>query len=145
MAKGEGMAEAESAASTPQASMAVEQDTIRAATLDSIRALMLIRAYRVRGHLIADLDPLGIEGNDHHPELDPATYGFTEADYDNEIFINYVLGLETATLGKILEVERVTYCGRVRAEFMHIHAPDEKSRIQDTVEGRPNRLQLRVG
>ena len=55
---------------------------VRAATQDSVRALMLIRSYRVRGHLIARFDPLGLEGNTHHPELDPKTYGFTEADMD---------------------------------------------------------------
>ncbi len=131
--------EAESAASPP---LAADQDLIRAATLDSIRALMMIRAYRVRGHLIADLDPLGIEGNEHHPELDPATYGFTDADYGHEIFINYVLGLETATLEKILEVVKETYCERVGVEFMHIQEPDEKSWIQQNVEGSRNRLAL---
>ncbi|MCY4480380.1 MAG: 2-oxoglutarate dehydrogenase E1 component, partial [Rhodospirillales bacterium] len=55
---------------------------VQAETIDSIRALMMIRAYRVRGHLIASLDPLGLEGERHHPELDPKSYGFSEADYD---------------------------------------------------------------
>merc|ERR1711879_510557 len=81
----------------------VDDDVIRAATLDSIRALMLIRSYRVRGHLIAHFDPLGIEGKDYHPELDPKSYGFTDADMDRPIFIDFVLGLETATLREIVE------------------------------------------
>ncbi|MCH7544069.1 MAG: 2-oxoglutarate dehydrogenase E1 component [Proteobacteria bacterium] len=113
-------------------------DEIRAATLDSIRALMLIRAYRVRGHLLADLDPLGLEERPPHPELEPASYGFTEADYDREIFINYVLGLETATLAQILEVVKQTYCAKVGVEFMHIQDPDEKAWIQERVESTRN-------
>src|SRR5579863_9978618 len=69
-----------------------------AAALDSIRAVALIRGYRVRGHLIADLDPLGLTKRTSHPDLDPATYGFTEADYDRPIFVNNLLGFATATL-----------------------------------------------
>ncbi len=73
-------------------------------TINSIRALMLIRAYRVRGHLEAKLDPLGQQVPRHHPELDPATYGFTPADYDKPIFIDNLLGRETATIREILAV-----------------------------------------
>ncbi|OYV87053.1 MAG: hypothetical protein B7Z64_02250, partial [Acidiphilium sp. 21-68-69] len=74
----------------------------RQGTIDSIRALMFIRAYRVRGHLQADLDPLGLREPGPHPELDPATYGFTEADMDRPIFIDMVLGRETATMREII-------------------------------------------
>jgi 2-oxoglutarate dehydrogenase E1 component len=121
----------------PQA--AVSADEIRAATLDSIRALMLIRAYRVRGHLQADLDPLGLENRGAHPELAPASYGFTDADYDRPIFIDYVLGLESATLRQILSVLRATYCGKVGVEFMHMQAPEEKAWVQERVESSRNR------
>ncbi len=115
---------------------------VRAATLDSIRALMLIRSYRVRGHLIANFDPLGLEGNTHHPELDPESYGFTAADYDRPIFINNVLGLETATLGEIMAVLKETYCGTIGVEFMHIQEPDEKAWIQRRIESIHNRTQF---
>ena len=108
------------------------------ATRDSIRALMLIRAYRVRGHLIADLDPLGIETEKHHPELDPASYGFTEADYDRPIFVDGVLGLQWATLREVVEVVRQTYCRRIGVEFMHIQYPDQKSWIQQRIESSRN-------
>ena len=101
-------------------------DDMRAATLDSLRAVMLIRAYRIRGHLIADLDPLSLENKPLHPELDPATYGFTDEDWDRPIFINYVLGLETATLREIVETLRRTYCGTIGVEFMHIQDPAQK-------------------
>ncbi len=107
---------------------------VREATLDSIRALMLIRAYRVRGHLLAKLDPLGLEARQHHPELDPATYGFQERDMDREIFINYVLGLETATIREIMAILHETYCGHIGIEFMHIQDPDEKAWLQERME-----------
>ncbi|MEM9810994.1 MAG: 2-oxoglutarate dehydrogenase E1 component, partial [Pseudomonadota bacterium] len=84
---------------------------IQAAVRDSIRALMLIRAYRARGHMIANLDPLGLREIEVHPELTPATYGFTDEDYDRDIFLDMVLGLETASLRTILEILRRTYCG----------------------------------
>ena len=108
---------------------------LRGATLDSLRALMLIRSYRVRGHLNANLDPLGIEGRDPHPELDPATYGFTEADMDRPIFIDHVLGLETATMREIEKVLRLTYSGNIGYEFMHIQYPEQKAWIQERIEG----------
>ena len=107
---------------------------LRAATLDSIRALMLIRAYRVRGHLEARLDPLGLKPVEPHPELDARTYGFTEADMDRPIFINNVLGLETATLAEITAAVRETYCGTIGVEFMHIQEPAQKAWIQERIE-----------
>src|SRR3546814_17624720 len=89
---------------------------------------MLIRAYRVRGHLEADLDPLGLKAIEPHPELDPKSYGFTEADMDRPIFIDKVLGLEVASLRKIVEVVRATYCGPIGIEFMHIQDPSAEER-----------------
>ncbi len=107
---------------------------VREATMDSIRALMLIRAYRVRGHLHANTDPLGLTPPENHPELDPATYGFTEKDMDREIFINYVLGLETATVREIVRILQETYCGSIGLEFMHIQDPEEKTWLQERIE-----------
>ena len=112
----------------------ITPDDVRTATIDSIRALMLIRAYRVRGHLEADLDPLRVKEIEPHPELDPLSYGFTEADFDRPIFINFVLGLETATLREIVKVVRETYCGRIGVEFMHIQDPAQKAWIQERIE-----------
>ena len=79
-------------------------EDVLARTRDSLRILMLIRAYRVRGHLIADLDPLDLDGQKHHPELDPATYGFADADYDRDFFLDGVLGHQTSTLRQVLEI-----------------------------------------
>ncbi len=110
------------------------QDT-RTATLDSIRAIMMIRAYRIRGHLIADLDPLKLDPPSPHPELDYRSYGFSEADFDRPIFIDFVLGLETATLREILEILQRTYCSTLGVQFMHIADPEEKAWIQERIEG----------
>ncbi len=117
-------------------------ENVRAATLDSIRALMLIRNYRVRGHLMARFDPLELEGNTRHPELEPSSYGFTEDDLDRPIFIDYVLGLETASMREIMQVVRQTYCGSIGVEFMHIQGPDEKAWIQRRIEGIRNQTQF---
>jgi 2-oxoglutarate dehydrogenase E1 component len=104
------------------------------ATLDALRALSLIRAYRVRGHLLADLDPLGLVRLSDHPDLDPATYGFTPADYDRPIFVNGVLGFETATLRQILEALKATYCGHVGVEYMHMQELEQRQWIQARIE-----------
>ena len=122
----------------------VNDTGVRAATLDSIRALMLIRAYRVRGHLEANLDPLGLKPIEPHPELDPRSYGFTEEDMDRPIFIDNVLGLETASLRKIVEVVRATYCGSIGVEFMHIQDPAQKAWIQERIESIRNQPDFTV-
>jgi 2-oxoglutarate dehydrogenase E1 component len=123
---------AKAAAAAPDAA------TIRRAQLDSIRALMLIRSYRVRGHLEAQLDPLGLQKPKPHPELQPEFWGFTtEADLNRPIFIDGVLGLEEATVSQIIERVRASYCGPIGVEFMHIQSPEQKSWIQRRVEGAP--------
>lgn len=114
---------------------AASQDDIRSATLNSVRAIMMVRAYRFRGHLAADLDPLRLTPPSSHPELDPASYGFTEEDMDRPIFLDYVLGLETATVREMVEILRRTYCGTFAVEFMHISDPEEKSWLQERMEG----------
>ncbi|RMF00987.1 MAG: 2-oxoglutarate dehydrogenase E1 component, partial [Alphaproteobacteria bacterium] len=106
------------------------------ATRDSIRALMMIRAYRVRGHLAADLDPLGMREVRAHPELDPASYGFTERDYDRKIYLDYVLGMEFGTIREIIAVLRRTYCSTIGIEFMHISSPEQKAWLQARIEGK---------
>jgi 2-oxoglutarate dehydrogenase E1 component len=112
----------------------LSSDDVRAATLDSLRAIMLIRAYRIRGHLKAKLDPLGLQDPVPHPELNPASYGFTDKDWDRPIFINHVLGLESATLHEIMELLEATYCHSIGVEFMHIQDPAQKAWIQERIE-----------
>ena len=105
------------------------------ASKDSVRAIMLIRAFRIRGHLIANLDPLSIQKKEEHPELKPATYGFTKNDYKRKIFLDGVLGLQYADLNQILDILKRTYCSTIGYEFMHMGDPDEKAWIRDRVEG----------
>jgi 2-oxoglutarate dehydrogenase E1 component len=118
----------------------VSADAVRAATLDSLRAVMMIRAYRMRGHLAANLDPLGLAERPDASELDPASYGFAESDYDRSIFLDYVLGLETSTVREIVAILRRTYCGNVGVQYMHISNPDEKAWLQERIEGRDKEI-----
>jgi 2-oxoglutarate dehydrogenase E1 component len=98
----------------------ISESAVHQATRDSIRALMMIRAYRVRGHFHANLDPLALEAVGDEAELDPASYGFTDADLDRKIFIDNVLGLEFATVREMIDLLRRTYCSTIGIEFMHI-------------------------
>ncbi len=109
--------------------------SIKEASKDSVRAIMLIRAYRIRGHLIANLDPLTIQKKEEHPELKPETYGFTKKDYSRKIFLDGVLGLQYANLSQILDILKRTYCSTIGYEFMHMGDPDEKAWIRDRIEG----------
>ncbi len=115
--------------------VSVSDADIRRAVLDSIRALMLIRAHRIRGHLVADLDPLGMRDQTPHPELDPKTYGFTDADMDRPIFLDNVLGLEMASMRQIVEMVRRTYCGTFALQYMHISNPEEAAWLKERIEG----------
>src|SRR5271165_6461318 len=103
---------------------------------------MMIRAFRMRGHLHANLDPLGLEPQKDHEELHPSSYGFTEADYDRKIFIDHVLGLEYATVREMLAILRRTYCGTIGFEFLHISDPAEKAWIQERIEGPDKEIQF---
>ncbi|MDP3656017.1 MAG: 2-oxoglutarate dehydrogenase E1 component, partial [Brevundimonas sp.] len=114
---------------------AVLAEAVRAAAHDSIRALMLIRSYRVRGHLQANLDPLGIEQPTSNPELTPEFYGFSEADLDRPIFLDGVLGFQTGTIREVLALLKRTYCGTLGIQFMHIAEPEEKNWLQARFEG----------
>ncbi|MZE41500.1 2-oxoglutarate dehydrogenase E1 component, partial [Streptomyces sp. SID5477] len=98
-------------------------------------ALMLIRSYRVRGHLQANLDPLGIEQPVENPELTPEFYGFSGADLDRPIFLDGVLGLQTGTIRQVLDILKRTYCGNIGIQYMHIAEPEEKAWLQQRFEG----------
>ncbi|MDQ1373626.1 MAG: multifunctional 2-oxoglutarate metabolism enzyme, partial [Actinomycetota bacterium] len=95
----------------------------------------LINMYRVRGHLIADLDPLAAKEPKMHAELDPATYGLTLWDLDREFYTDGLAGRDFMTLGDVLGLLRDAYCRTVGVEYMHIQEPDQKKWIQDHVEG----------
>ncbi|WP_370285914.1 2-oxoglutarate dehydrogenase E1 component [Pseudooceanicola nanhaiensis] len=113
----------------------VSDEAVKQAVLDSVRALMIIRAYRIRGHLAADLDPLGMRDETAHPELDPKSYGFEESDMDRPIFIDNVLGLEIAPMRQIVEIVKRTYCGTFALQYMHISNPEEAGWLKERIEG----------
>ena len=103
-------------------------------TVDSIRTLRLIRAFRINGHLIADLDPLMLHKKNYHPELDYQSYGFSERDLDRAIFVDGSLGLEKASLTKILKILKETYSSSIGVEFLHIQSPEQKQWVQERIE-----------
>src|SRR6202012_3587310 len=113
----------------------VSSGDVHQATRDSVRALMLIRAYRMRGHFHAKLDPLGIEAPRDREELDPRTYCFTAGDFDRKIFLDQALGMEYASLREIVAICERTYCQTLGVEFMHISNAAQKSWIQERIEG----------
>jgi 2-oxoglutarate dehydrogenase E1 component len=113
----------------------ISTSAVKQASKDSVRAIMLIRAYRIRGHLIASLDPLELQKKDEHLELQPETYGFLKNDYNRKIFLDGVLGLQYADLNKILYILKKTYCSNIGYEFMHMGDPEEKAWIRDRIEG----------
>lgn len=130
---------------SPSALAGKTDDEIKAAALDTARARMLIRHYTIRGHLEADLDPLGLVRQAPHSELDPKTYGFTDADWDRPILIFGALALgESATLRQIMDRLRKTYCGKIGVEFMHISDPDKKAWIQERIEHIENHTEFTV-
>ncbi len=113
----------------------VNLDITKQATQDSVRAIMLIRAYRIRGHLISNLDPLHLQEKQEHPELKPETYGFAANDFNRKIFLDGVLGLQYGNLNEILNILKKTYCSNIGYEFMHMGDPDEKAWVRNRIEG----------
>jgi len=118
-----------------QEGLDINAGELRRAVLDSVRALMLIRAYRIRGHLAAELDPLKVTENNDLPELDPRTYGFQLEDMDRQIYIDNVLGLELASMKEIIDIVHRTYCGTFALQYMHISNPDESQWLKERIEG----------
>tara|TARA_R110002096_G_scaffold193939_16_gene375921 strand:- start:1258 stop:4218 length:2961 start_codon:yes stop_codon:yes gene_type:complete len=122
-------------AKAAEAGVSLSDTQVQRAVLDSIRALMIIRAYRIRGHLAADLDPLKMQDTSNHRELDPKSYGFAETDMDRPIFIDNVLGLQVASMRQILDIVKRTYCGTFALQYMHISNPDEAGWLKERIEG----------
>jgi 2-oxoglutarate dehydrogenase E1 component len=127
-------------AKTQEKGVGLSSADVMQATRDSIHALMLIRAYRMRGHFHAKLDPLGLSPEPDEAELDPKSYGFTEADMDRRIFLDWVLGLEFSSMREIVAILRRTYCQTLGVEFMHISNAAQKAWIQERIEGRDKEI-----
>ncbi len=108
--------------------------------LDAIRTLMMVRVYRVRGHLMADLDPLKMTKIEPHKELLPESWGFTADDLDKEIILDGTLGFENATLGEVLHKLRSVYCGQMTVEYMHLQKAECREWILQNFEKGPMKL-----
>ena len=117
-----------------RSSSGVDFNSFKTSTLDSIRALRIIRAYRINGHLIANLDPLNLHEKNYHPELDYKSYGFSKNDLDREIFIDGSLGLERTTLKEIIKILNKTYASSIGVEFLHIQSVEQKQWVQERIE-----------
>jgi 2-oxoglutarate dehydrogenase E1 component len=122
-------------ASPAKGALPATAENARAVAQDSIRAVQMVRAYRTIGHLEADLDPLKLSSRPPLPQLDPNFYGFHDAEMDKPIFIDGVLGLETASPRQIVDLLKRTYCGQIGYEFMHITDAEQKDWLQRRIEG----------
>ncbi len=122
-------------AAAAKAGAALSSAEVERAADDSIRAMMLIRTYRVRGHLAATLDPLGLSQRELPADLTPEYHGFVGADQDRPVYIGGTLGLEKATIREIVAILRANYCGHVGLEYMHISDVEERRFLQDRMEG----------
>ncbi|UZK69119.1 2-oxoglutarate dehydrogenase E1 component [Sphingomonas sp. S1-29] len=126
------------AAAAPSPSAA---DIQRAAN-DSIRAMMLIRTYRVRGHLAAKLDPLGIAKHEMPADLRTEYHGFSDDEIDRPVFLGGALGMQTGTIREIVDTLRKNYCGNVGLEYMHIADVEERRFLQERMEGRDKAIEF---
>ncbi|WP_373492449.1 2-oxoglutarate dehydrogenase E1 component [Parasphingorhabdus sp.] len=125
-----------------KAGKAMSDGDVALAAEKSIRAMMLIRTYRVRGHLGANLDPLGISKLEEPDDLTPEFHGFTADDMDKPVYLGGVLGFDTATIHEIEAVLRANYCGSVGLEYMHIADIEERRFLQDRMEGKDAAIQF---
>jgi 2-oxoglutarate dehydrogenase E1 component len=119
-----------------------DPDAIRRAAEDAIRAMMLIRTYRVRGHLAANLDPLGLTRREVPADLTPTYHGFEADDLDRPIWVCGVLGFDQATVRELIHVLQANYCGHIGFEYMHINDVDERRFIQERIEGTEAAIQF---
>ena len=124
------------------AAPAPSQDAILRAASDSIRAMMLIRTYRVRGHLAANLDPLGLSTRDMPDDLKTEYHGFSDADIDRKVYLGGAMGLEWATIRELVDTLRTNYCGNVGLEYMHIADVEERRFLQDRMEGKDKAIEF---
>src|SRR6476646_9059289 len=138
----EGIEKFKAAAADKAAATGASADEVRRAAEDSIRAMMLIRTYRVRGHLAARLDPLGLARMDVPADLTPAFHGFDNNELDRPIWVCGVLGFEQATVRQIVDVLQANYCGHIGFEYMHINEVEERRFIQDRIEGAEDTVQF---
>jgi 2-oxoglutarate dehydrogenase E1 component len=122
-------------ASADKAGAALNEAAVEAAAMDSIRAMMLIRTYRVRGHLAADLDPLGLTQRELPADMTPEYHGFPANALDRKVFMGSFLGMQWATVRELVATLQANYCGKVGLEYMHIADVEERRFLQERMEG----------
>ena len=120
------------------------QENYEKAKEESVKAIALIRAYRIRGHLIANLDPLGMMERKYLKELHPADRGFKKEDYNKKIYLKEYMDRPYATIKEILSILRKTYCSTIGVEYMHISDPTEKIWFRERMEKKENQLNLQL-
>ena len=120
----------------PAAAWSPSQDEIVRAASDAIRAQLLIRTYRVRGHMAANLDPLGLSKREMPADLRTEYHGFCDADIDRPVYLGGTMGFEWATIRELVDTLRRNYCGNVGLEYMHIADVEERRFLQDRMEGK---------
>ncbi|MBF97295.1 MAG: 2-oxoglutarate dehydrogenase E1 component [Alphaproteobacteria bacterium MarineAlpha9_Bin4] len=103
-------------------------------TANSLRARLLIRAYRIAGHLKADLDPLGLSKQKYIPDLDPETYGLKEDAMEKEVFVDGVFGINKIKLKELIEILEKYYCAKIGTQFMHIQDKEQRDWIMNRIE-----------
>lgn len=123
---------------------ALSANEISEAAADSIRAMMLVRTYRVRGHLAANLDPLGLSNIELPADLTPEYHGFGPDKLDKEVFLGGVLGVETATVRQLVDILRANYCGNIGLEYMHISDVEERRFFQERMEGQDAHIDFTI-
>jgi 2-oxoglutarate dehydrogenase E1 component len=133
---------AASSAGAPAGISALDAAGVEAAALDTIRAVMMIRSYRVRGHMGADLDPLGLSKRELPVDLTPEFHGFSGAALDRKVFLGGYLNMQWATVREIVAILRANYCGKVGLEYMHISDVEERRFLQDRMEGKDKEIQF---
>jgi len=125
----------EVAKAAKKAGAALDEAALEQAASDSLRVMLLVRTYRVRGHLAADLDPLGLSKQFLPADLSPEYHGFLPKDMDRKIYLGGTLGLQWGTVREVVEILRKNYCGKVGLEYMHISDVEERKFLQDRIEG----------
>lgn len=135
-----GVRETEPSPAPKKGEPGLAKDDVKRNCSDSINALMLIKAYKTVGHLLADLDPLGLQPIYGHQELDPANYGFAQKDLERPVYLGGQLGFEYATINELVRTLKQIYCSKIGVEFMHINDPQKRDWIagrMEQVRGRP--------
>ncbi|SFN68153.1 2-oxoglutarate dehydrogenase E1 component [Sphingomonas sp. OK281] len=122
----------------------VSKEEIAKAAADAIRAQLLVRTYRVRGHLAANLDPLGLSKREMPEDLKTEYHGFSDADIDRKVYLGGTMGFEWVSIRELVDTLRKNYCGNVGLEYMHISDVEERRFLQERMEGQDKAIEFSI-